>query len=68
MVPIPKVGQDDLEGLYESCMTADAASIFPVVAEDPLPSDLMDAYFTTAGAVGPFDYADSPDPCAGSAE
>lgn len=63
MVPVPKVTQDDLGGLYRSCMTPDAASVFPVVADDPLPADLMDAYFTTAGAVGPFDYANTPDPC-----
>lgn len=63
MVPIPKVTEADLAGLYEDCMTADAASVFPVVKDDPLPSDLMDAYFTTPGAVGPFQYSESPDPC-----
>jgi ribose transport system substrate-binding protein len=64
MVPVPSIGQDDLEGMYAPCMTPSSTSVFPVAAEDPLPSDLMDAYFTTPGAVGPFDYADTPDACA----
>lgn len=64
MVPVPRIGQDDLEGMYASCMTPSSTSVFPVAAEDPLPSDLMDAYFAEPGAVGPFDYADTPDPCA----
>lgn len=64
MVPVPSIGQDDLDGMYESCMTSSSTSVFPVAAEDPLPGELMDAYFTTPGAVGPFDYADTPGACA----
>ncbi|MET4783232.1 substrate-binding domain-containing protein [Glaciihabitans sp. UYNi722] len=63
MVPIPRVTEADLPALYESCMTVDAASVFPVVKADPLPSDLMDSYFKTAGNVGPFQYSQTPDPC-----
>ncbi len=63
MVPVPTVTTDDLPDLYADCMTPDAASIFPVVEEDPLPAELMDAYFTKAGAVGPFEYSQTPDPC-----
>lgn len=64
MVPVPAITNADFEGMWKPCMTPDAVSVFPVVPNDPLPSDLMDAYFTTAGAVGPFDYSQSPDPCA----
>ncbi|MCU1405306.1 MAG: ribose transporter substrate-binding protein [Glaciihabitans sp.] len=63
MVPVPRITEADLPEMYETCMTTDAASIFPVVPNDPLPGDLMDAYFTTAGNVGPFEYSQSPDPC-----
>jgi ribose transport system substrate-binding protein len=63
MVPIPTVSQNDLAGLYKPCMTASSASVFPVVAQDPLPQTLMDAYFGKPGEVGPYSYAKTPDPC-----
>lgn len=66
MVPVPKVTQDTLPQLYKPCMQPDSASVFPVMPEDPLPADLMDAYFTQPGEVGPYDYSKIPDPCAGS--
>ena len=62
-VPIPKVTMDDFSTMWRSCMTTDASSIFPVASKDPLPSELMDAYFKTPGKVGPFEYSQTPDPC-----
>jgi ribose transport system substrate-binding protein len=66
MVPIPKVASSDLATLYKPCMKPDSSSVFPVVAQDPLAGSLMDAYFTKPGETGPFDYAKTPDPCAGA--
>lgn len=66
MVPVPRVTVDDFDGMWRSCMTPDAASVFPVVPNDPLPAELMNAYFATGSAVGPFDYSQTPDPCAKS--
>lgn len=65
IVPIPPVTQADLPKLYEPCMTPSSSSVFPVVKEDPLPEELMNAYFTTAGEVGPYQYSNTPRPCAG---
>jgi len=64
MVPVPKVTQDDLAQLFEPCMKPDSADVFPVMKEDPLPNDLMDAYFNKPGEVGPYDYAEIPGACA----
>lgn len=66
IVPIPPVSEEELPDLYESCMTPSSSSVFPVVKEDPLPEDLMDAYFTKSGEVGPYQYSATPKPCAGS--
>jgi ribose transport system substrate-binding protein len=63
MVPIPTVSQSDLTSLYKSCMTPTSSSVFPVSAKDPLPGDLMDAYFTKKGEVGPYSYAKTRSPC-----
>lgn len=65
IVPIPPVTQADLPKLYEPCMTPSSSSVFPVVKEDPLPEELMNAYFTTTGEVGPYQYSNTPRPCAG---
>jgi ribose transport system substrate-binding protein len=64
MVPIPNVTQADLPSLYGSCMTPSATSIFPVTKVNPLSGSLMNAYFDTAGNVGPFQYSQTPNPCA----
>jgi ribose transport system substrate-binding protein len=66
MVPIPTVSQGELPTLYQSCMKPDSAAVFPVAPQDPLPGNLMDAYFTQKGEAGPFDYASTPGACAGS--
>jgi len=64
MVPVPHLTTADLAGMWKSCMTPTAGSIFPVVPRDPLPANLMNAYFNKGAPVGPFDYAKTPDPCA----
>jgi len=64
MVPVPHVKTSDLAGMWKSCMTPTAGSIFPVVPKDPLPANLMNAYFSKGAPVGPFDYSKTPDPCA----
>jgi ribose transport system substrate-binding protein len=66
IVPIPPVSEADLPGLYESCMTASSSDVFPVVKDDPLTEEDMDAYFTKPGEVGPYQYSNTPKPCAGS--
>jgi ribose transport system substrate-binding protein len=66
MVPVPSVTGTDLAGLYQACMKPDSASIFPVMKQDPLPTDLMNAYFSKAGEVGPYDYSKTPSACAGA--
>lgn len=64
MVPIPPVHANELGKWYRSCMTPDSVSVFPVAPDDPLPADLMNAYFVKPAAVQYFDYKDTPDPCA----
>jgi len=66
IVPIPPVSEEELPELYESCMKPTSSSVLPVVKEDPLTEKLMDAYFTKPGEVGPYEYANTPKPCAGS--
>lgn len=65
MIPVPEVNQDDLDKWYKSCMTPSSSSIFPVAPEDPMPPKMMNAYFQNPEPVALFDYADTPDPCAG---
>ena len=62
MIPIPPVHQADLAKWYQPCMTPDAVSIFPVAPEDPMPVDLMNAYFEKPADIG-YNYADTPSPC-----
>jgi ribose transport system substrate-binding protein len=64
MVPVPQVTQSMLPQLYEPCMKPDSASVFPVMPSDPLPGNLMDAYFAKPGEVGPYDYSKIPSACA----
>lgn len=66
MVPVPKVTQSMLPQLYKPCMKPDSANVFPVMPNDPLPNNLMDAYFEKPGAVGPYSYSKIPDACAGA--
>jgi ribose transport system substrate-binding protein len=64
MMPIPVVAGADLGKWYSSCMTPDAVSIFPKPPTDPMPGELLNAYFKQPRILG-FNYADTPDPCAG---
>jgi ribose transport system substrate-binding protein len=66
MAPIPPASTDTLADWYKECMTADSATIFPVAPSDPLPEELMDAYFSNGAALNGWDYATTPDPCAAS--
>ncbi len=64
MIPIPAVHNADLPNWYKDCMTPDAVSIFPVPPTDPMPEDLLNAYFDGAKATPGWDYAKTPDACA----
>jgi ribose transport system substrate-binding protein len=64
MIPIPAVHAADLGKWYSSCMTPDSVSVFPIAPQDPMPTDLMNAYFQKPAPIG-FDYAATPSPCAG---
>jgi ribose transport system substrate-binding protein len=64
MIPIPAVHNADLPNWYKDCMTPDAVSIFPVPPNDPMPEDLLDAYFEGAKPTPGWDYAKTPDACA----
>jgi ribose transport system substrate-binding protein len=65
MIPIPAVHSADLGKWYSSCMTPDSVSVFPIAPEDPMPVKLMDAYFRKPAPVEGYDYAATPNPCAG---
>ena len=63
LIPIPPVSGASLGDWYQSCMTPDSVSVFPVPPTDPMPVDLMNAYFTNPAPVG-FDYSKVPGACA----
>ena len=63
LIPIPPVSGASLGDWYQSCMTPNSVSVFPVPPTDPMPVDLMNAYFTNPAPVG-FDYAKVPGACA----
>jgi ribose transport system substrate-binding protein len=63
LIPIPPVSGASLGDWYQSCMTPDSVSVFPVPPTDPMPVDLMNDYFTNPAPVG-FDYAKVPGACA----
>lgn len=63
MIPIPAVSGAELDKWYQDCMTPDAVSVFPVPPTDPMPEQLMDAYFTNPAPTG-FDYSKVPGACA----
>lgn len=62
MIPIPAVNGDELDKWYLDCMTVDSVSVFPVPPTDPMPEELMDAYFTNPAPLG-FDYSEVPGAC-----
>lgn len=63
LLPIPAVHNADLASWYKDCMTPDAVSVFPVPPADPMPEDLLDAYFDGAKPSPGWDYAKVPDAC-----
>ncbi len=65
MTPLPTVRQADIGNWYRACMTPASTSIFPIAPADPMPDSLMDAYFAKPASVEGYNYADTPDPCAG---
>lgn len=64
LIPIPAVHNADLGNWYKDCMTPDAVSVFPVPPQDPMPEELMDAYFDGAKPTIGWDYSKTPDACA----
>ncbi|TCL71448.1 substrate-binding domain-containing protein [Rhizobium sp. BK251] len=64
MIPIPAVHNADLPNWYKDCMTPDAVSIFPVPPNDPMPEDMLNAYFDNAKPTPGWDYSKTPDACA----
>jgi ribose transport system substrate-binding protein len=65
MIPIPVVKGADLDKWYQTCMTPDAVSTFPVPPTDPMPAELLANYFKKPAGIAGYDYAETPNPCAG---
>ncbi len=63
LMPIPRVHQADFDSWYESCMTPDAVSVFPIPPEDPVSESLIDAYFSNPAPTPGWDYAAVPGAC-----
>lgn len=64
LMPIPAVHGADLGLWYKDCMTPDAVSVFPIPPADPVPEDLLNAYFSNPAPSLGWDYAKVPDACA----
>jgi ribose transport system substrate-binding protein len=64
LIPIPPVHAAELDKWYKDCMTPDAVSVFPVPPTDPMPEDVLDAYFSNPAPTKGWDYSKVPDACA----
>ena len=64
LIPIPAVHGNELDKWYKDCMTPDAVSVFPVPPTDPMPENLLDAYFAKPAPTKGWAYAKVPDACA----
>lgn len=64
LIPIPPVHAAELDKWYKDCMTPDAVSVFPVPPTDPMPEDVLDAYFSNPAPTKGWDYSKAPDACA----
>lgn len=64
LIPIPVASGAELDKWYQDCMTPDAVSVFPIPKEDPVPDELLAAYFDKAGPSPGYDYSKVPDACA----
>lgn len=63
LIPIPAVHGKDLGEWYQPCMTPDAVSVFPVPPADPMPEEMLNAYFARPAASPGWDYAKVPPAC-----
>jgi ribose transport system substrate-binding protein len=63
MIPVPVVRQADLAKWYQSCMTVNSVSVFPVAPQDPMPEALLNGYFEKPAPTPLFDYSQTPNPC-----
>ncbi len=63
MIPIPEVPMSDFPAWYGDCMKPDSAEIFPVAPEDPVPAEIMNAFFDSDVAASGWDYANVPGAC-----
>ncbi|TJW63945.1 MAG: ribose ABC transporter substrate-binding protein [Mesorhizobium sp.] len=64
LIPIPPVHAAELDKWYKDCMTPDAVSVFPVPPTDPMPENVLDAYFANPAPTKGWDYSKVPDACA----
>jgi len=57
MIPIPSVAMADFESWYGDCMKPDSAEIFPVSPKDPVPAEVMSAYFGDNTSAAGWDFS-----------
>jgi ribose transport system substrate-binding protein len=65
LVPVPEIRGEDLGKWAAECMTVESGSIFPVAPVEPMSEAMMNGYFRNGAATPLYDYATTPDPCAG---
>ena len=65
LVPVPEIRGEDLGKWAAECMTVESGSIFPVSPVEPISEEMMNGYFRNGAATPLYDYATTPDPCAG---
>lgn len=63
MTPIPVVTMADFPGWYGDCMKPDSSAIFPVSPTDPIPAEVMQAFFGDATSAPGWDYSTVPGAC-----
>src|SRR5579863_1617639 len=63
MMPIPAITEADFPKIYQSCMTPDAVSVFPIPASDPVPESMLDGYFKAPAPTKGWDYSKVPSAC-----
>jgi len=63
IAPMPTIEQADLPNWYQSCMTPDSGSTFPIPPTDSFTDAVMDGYFTGGTGSPNFDYAAVPPTC-----
>ena len=63
MIPIPSVEMSDFDDWYADCMKPDSSEIFPVPPVDPVPPEVMRAYFGSDTPAPGWDYATVPTAC-----